>query len=153
MESISHLRGRTVEGKTEGLNPRGKKKLFKFPEGMTYLPSVLLSVCQQSRGSSAGLRSAGQWQSSQSQAQHCAPKGALCSWNCCSSPTSPCSKALFHRQLLRRCPVSWNDPLTFLPLLISKQRIIRTGLGCLAILSGIKSQALGSQGVPKGIPS
>lgn len=128
----------------------GRKSFLSFPKEW---PIFLLSVCQQSRGSSAGLRSAGQWQSSQSQAQHCAPKGALCSWNCCSSPTSPCSKALFHRQLLRRCPVSWNDPLTFLPLLISKQWIIRTGLGCLAILSGIKSQALGPQGVPKGIPS
>lgn len=47
----------------------------------------------------------------------------------CYSLTPPCvkanSEALFKKQLLRRCTISWNDPLTFLPLLISKQRIIR----------------------------
>lgn len=75
--------------------------------------------------------------------RHCAQKGALCSfclhvcahWDCCSSLTPPCvkanSKALFKKQLLRRCPLSWNDPLTFLPLLISKQWLIRrTEVGC-----------------------
>ena len=43
----------------------------------------------------------------------------------CYSFTPPCvkanSEALFKKQLLRRCTISWNDPLTFLPLLISKQ--------------------------------
>lgn len=76
---------------------------------------------------------------------HCALKGALCSfcccahshWDCCSSLTPLCvkanSEALFKKQLLWRCPVSWNDLLTFLPLLISKEWIIRrTGVGCLA---------------------
>lgn len=47
----------------------------------------------------------------------------------CYSLTPPCVKAnsgaLFKKQLLRRCTISWNDPLTFLPLLISKQGIIR----------------------------
>lgn len=32
IKCTSHLRGRTVEGKPEGLNPHGKKKPFKFPE-------------------------------------------------------------------------------------------------------------------------
>lgn len=48
---------------------------------------------------------------------------------CCYSLTPPCvkanSEALFKKQLLRRCTISWNDPLTFLPPLISKQRIMR----------------------------
>lgn len=43
----------------------------------------------------------------------------------CYSLTPPCvkanSEALFKKQLLRRCTISWNDPLTFLPLLICKQ--------------------------------
>lgn len=47
----------------------------------------------------------------------------------CYSLTPPCvkanSEALFKKQLLRRCTISWNDLLTFLPLLISKQWIIR----------------------------
>lgn len=47
---------------------------------------------------------------------------------CCYSLTPPCvkanSEALFKKQLLR-CTISWNDPLTFLPPLISKQRIMR----------------------------
>lgn len=122
MERVSHLRGRTVEGKTEGLNPHGKKKLFKFPEGMTYPPSVLLSVCL-----SAVRRQ--QWQAEErwAVAELSVPGSALCSKGSSlfllllQPHANASSKALLHRQLLRRCPVSWNDPLTFLPLLVSKQ--------------------------------
>lgn len=55
----------------------------------------------------------------------------------CFSLTPPSvkanSEALFKKQLLRGCTISWNDPLTFLPLLISKQWIIkRTRADCTA---------------------
>lgn len=47
----------------------------------------------------------------------------------CYSLTPPCvkanSEALFKKQLRRRCTISGNDLLTLLPLLISKQGIIR----------------------------
>lgn len=47
----------------------------------------------------------------------------------CYSLTPPCvkanSEALFKKQLRRRCTISGNDLLTLLPLLISKQGVIR----------------------------
>lgn len=105
------------------------------------------AVCQQLTVSRGRLRSK-VWAVGRADSpmlSHCALKGALCSfcccvhthWGCCSSLTPPCvkanSEALFNKQLLRRCPVLRNDLLTFLPLLISKQGIIRrTGVGCLA---------------------
>lgn len=135
------------KGTPEGLNPHGKKKPFKFPKWTTCLSSVMLSVCQQLTVSSDRLRST-VWTVARADSptlSHCAEKGALCSfcccgrahWDCCSSLTPPCvkanSEALFKKQLLRRCTISWNDLLTFLPLLISKKWIIRiTGVGCLA---------------------
>lgn len=44
MKGISHLRGRTTEGKPERPNLHGKRKPFNFPKRMPRLSSVLLSV-------------------------------------------------------------------------------------------------------------
>lgn len=114
---------------------------------MNDLPFFCHAVCLPTVNSSGRLRSK-VWAVGRADSPmlcHCALKGALCSfcccvcthWDCCSSLTPPRvkanSEALFKKQLLRRCPVLWNDLLTFLPLLTSKQGIIRrTGVGCLA---------------------
>lgn len=74
----------------------------------------------------------------------------------CYSLTPPCvkanSEALFKKQLLRRCTISWNDPLTFLPLLICKQWIIRsTRVGCTAPFFRSEEPAPQISAHPKGV--
>lgn len=136
MESISHLRGRTMESKLEGPNPYRWRKPFNFPEWMTHLchAACLLTVNSDrlrsmvwkvANASSSTLRVV-VWKR-----EHSVPSLVVSSLTRarCYSLTPPCvkanSEALFKKQLLRRCTISWNDLLTFLPLLISKQWIIR----------------------------
>lgn len=117
MEGISHLRGRTVEGKPEGLNPHGKKKLFKFPEWMTYLSSVKLSVCQQLAMTGWGAQS-GQWPELTAprsgillKREHSVPSASM---SVLTGTVVPASRLLVWRPTARLCLRSscWEDVLS-----------------------------------------
>jgi len=120
-EGISHLRGRTTEGKPEGLNPHGKKEAFQVSQ-MNDISFLCHAVCLLTVNSDR-LRST-VWKVASADSstlkvavlkrEHSVPSTAVSPLTGarCYSLTPPCVKAnreaLFKQQLLRRCTISWN---------------------------------------------
>lgn len=125
------------KGSRQGSTLMGRRKPLKFPEWMTCLSchAVCLLTVKSDRLRSTVWKVASADSSKLKvvvpKREHSVPSATVSPLTGarCYSLTPPCvkanSEALFKKQLLRRCTISWNDPLTFLSLLISKQWIIR----------------------------